>query len=170
MKTLDNILDELHKRKRFLVGVHPLDGIFDPKDWGNFYYTDELLDKFEKAVLTQDETALMYLKLISSEDGLNSKYTDILCRLLKADWYHGQEDITTMLEDIKDPASIDALYERALDIPENDDMRALARKCIWALLAINTPESIKKIELLAGLDDKYISNFAAVRLGWKKDH
>ncbi|ASZ11255.1 hypothetical protein KTO58_18915 [Chitinophaga pendula] len=169
MKTLDSIIDELNKLERFLIDAHPLDGIFDPEDWNKFYYTDELLEKFEQVMLMHDETMLMYLTLISSEDGLSNKYTDVLCRLLKASWHNSQEDITEMLGDIKDPASIDALYERALDIPENDDMRALARKCIWALLAINTPEAIKKIELLAALDDKYISNFAAVRLGWKED-
>ncbi|WP_222594656.1 hypothetical protein, partial [Sphingobacterium faecium] len=72
---------------------------------------------------------------VLSTDGADSDYTDILLQLLDEKWHISEEDIITVLELIKDPKSVNKLYEFALDVPDYDEMRAIAKKCIWALSA-----------------------------------
>jgi HEAT repeat protein len=69
-----------------------------------------------------------------------------------------------MLGEIKDPSSIEALYTRALDIPSYDDGRSIAKKCIWALVAIDTEGSWEKIKSLKALKDPVIDDFLKLYL------
>nr|WP_067059893.1 hypothetical protein [Mucilaginibacter sp. L294] len=84
--------------------------------------------------------------------------------LLDEKWHISEEDIVDILEMIKDPDSVDKLYEVAVDVPEYDEMRALAKKCMWALFAINSPKSVEKLFLLKELNDPIISENAEFQL------
>ncbi|UIR56451.1 HEAT repeat domain-containing protein [Sphingobacterium sp. SRCM116780] len=97
-------------------------------------------------------------------DGADRDYTNILLQLLDEKWHISEEDIVSVLELIKDPKSIDKLYEIAVNVPDYDDMRALAKKCMWALSDINTPEAIQKLELLSNSDDFIIKENALFQL------
>lgn len=84
-------------------------------------------------------------------------------------WHTKIEDIISLLEDIKDPKSIELLYKTAINVPDYDEMRSVAKKCLWALLAINTPEAMEKIYLLKRCDDVYIRDGAAMVLSKKEN-
>jgi hypothetical protein len=97
---------------------------------------------------------------------------DILCKLLQADWHMQHENIASALQKLKDPQCVEALYETALKqfaYLDYDESYALAVKCIWALKAIDTPEAIEKLELLAQSDNPIISKNARRRLGWDQE-
>ena len=104
------------------------------------------------------------LLIIASRDGLDKTYSPVLCKLLFEEWHFSQEDIVMMLEDIKDPNSIESLFNAALKIPGHDDGRSLAKKCIWTLKAINTKSAIEKIILLSHSDDEIIRKNAILNL------
>lgn len=136
------------------------------KDWGQiiknngFAHTDGLLQKIAIAKETKDSNLLEYTLAIAAKDGVNKRYSKILMQVLPEMWHHSSEDIVTLLEDIKDPASTEVLYNRALDVPDYDDGRALAKKCIWALGAINTAEARAKLLSLERMDDHIIAEAA----------
>jgi HEAT repeat protein len=52
------------------------------------------------------------------------------------------EYIVDVLAEIKDPESIDCLEQTIWWEPTWDDYRGLAKKAIWALSAIGTPEAL----------------------------
>ena len=113
-----------------------------------FRYTQDILQKISEAEANDDYWLLETLLSIASHDGLNKDDTRVLIHLLSQRWHHSHEDIAMMLEEIKDPSSVDSLYKRALDIPDYDDGRSMVKKCIWALVSINTDESWEKIKAI----------------------
>ncbi|MBN8851224.1 MAG: hypothetical protein BGO55_10025 [Sphingobacteriales bacterium 50-39] len=97
----------------------------------------------------------------------SKKYVEILCELLSASWHYRHEDIVTLLQGLKAPESVDALYEAALsrfDYLDYDDTYALARKCIHALGDIKTEYSKEKLRLLATSDVPIIKEKAEKQL------
>ena len=134
-----------------------------------FSYTDELLSNITLAQKNKDEYSLEDLLNIASRDGLDNRYTSILCQLLAQDWHHSQEDIAMMLKEIKDPQSITALYERATNFLDYDDGRSLSRKCIWALGAVGSDKAKEKLILLKNNSDPIVSEVAALELDSKFD-
>ncbi len=134
-----------------------------------FLYTAELLYEIEVAFKKKEDSLLEDLLAIAARDGLNHRYTSILCQMLKEDWHYCQEDIAMMLEEIRDPTSITPLYERAINFLDYDDGRSLSRKCIWALGAIGTSEAKEKLILLKEMDDPIISEVATLELHHKFD-
>jgi hypothetical protein len=97
----------------------------------------------------------------------SKKYVEILCKLLSASWHYKHEDIVTLLQGLKAPESVDALYEAALsrfDYLDYDDTYALARKCIHALGDVATEHSKEKLRLLATSDVPIIKEKAEKQL------
>jgi hypothetical protein len=119
-----------------------------------------LKENFEK----RDPVGLPHTLAIVYNDGADSDYTEVLLSLLDEDWHTSEEDIVGVLELIKDPKSIYKLYEIAVNIPDYDEMRALAKKCMWALSAINTTGSIDKLKLLQKYNDPIIKENATFQL------
>ena len=134
-----------------------------------FRYKKETLELLKEYVENRDGKSVSYLIAILYWDGADQDYTDLLLKLLDEDWHQSEEDIIEVLEIIKDPKSIDKLYEVAINIPDYDEMRAIAKKSIWALGAINTPEAIDKLNLLASMDDWIIKENAIDQLGYIKN-
>ena len=59
-----------------------------------------------------------------------------LTELISADWHQKHEDVVSVLDRLRDPAALPALYEATQWIPDYldyDESRALARKAIWAI-------------------------------------
>lgn len=86
------------------------------------------------------------LKLFRAADA------NVLCRLLREDWHEQHEDIASVLQKLKDPATVECLHYAATKqfaYLAYDDAHALAVKCLWALSAINTPAARAKLDLLA---------------------
>ena len=82
---------------------------------------------------------------------LDEKMDDILNQLLMCDWHMQHENIAMLLQRLKSPSSIEALYETAIkeyEYLEYDEAHALALKCIWALGDIGTELAKQKLQLL----------------------
>lgn len=127
-------------------------------------FKKETLSLLKENVKNEDQEGLETTLSVLFYDGADADYTDILLQLLDEKWHTSEEDIISVLELIKDPKSVDKLYEVALDVPDYDDMRAIAKKCMWALSAVNTPEAIQKLKLLEKVDDPIIKENATFQL------
>jgi len=127
-------------------------------------FKEETLSLLKENAANKNEKGLANTLAIIYNDGADSDYTDILLQLLDEEWHISEEDIISVLELIKDPKSVEKLYEVAINVPDYDDMRAVAKKCIWALSAINTAEAIEKLKLLEKIDDPIIKENAAFEL------
>lgn len=127
-------------------------------------FKNETLSLLKDVIIKKDAVELSNVIAVIYNDGADRDYTDILLSLFDEKWHTSEEDIVSVLELIRDPASIDKLYEVAINVPDYDDMRALAKKCMWALSAINTPEALKKLKLLQKSDDKIIKENATFQI------
>ncbi len=90
------------------------------------------------------------------------------CReLLSADWHYKHEDIAQLLGEIKDPASVDCLYEaatREYAYLDYDDTYQLARKCIKALSAIGSEAAVVRLRELSLQDNAMVAEYARKEL------
>lgn len=127
-------------------------------------FKEETLFLLKENVANKDDKGLANTLAVICNDGADRDYTDILLQLLDEKWHTSEEDIISVLELIKDPKSVDKLYEVALDVPDYDDMRAIAKKCMWVLSAINTSDAVQKLKMLAKSDDLIIKDNAAFQL------
>ena len=127
-------------------------------------FKEETLSLLKDSVTNKDDKGLANTLAVICNDGADRDYTDILLQLLDEKWHISEEDIISVLELIKDPKSVDKLYEVALDVPDYDDMRAIAKKCMWVLSAINTSEAVQKLNMLAKSDDLIIKDNATFQL------
>jgi hypothetical protein len=156
MRNLDQIMSALEGSTNTIPGEHPVESIFPKEERGKKLYTEDLIIKLNEAIQVADGKQIELLCLISGLDGIDKRFTAVFCKLLKEEWHYTHEDIVTMLAEIKDPSSVTCLFEMSLRIPNYDDARSLAKKCIWALRAIGTLEARTKLELLSKSDDKLI--------------
>jgi hypothetical protein len=69
-------------------------------------------------------------------------YTDVLCEVLGLREDLNNEDLVDTLAEIADPRSVECLREAMHWDPPWDEFGQLARKAVWALAAIATPEAM----------------------------
>jgi HEAT repeat protein len=124
----------------------------------------ENLKRLQKNILDEDATSLNKILLSLFKDGVDKDFTPLLLILIDSKWHTFEEDIVSLLEEVADPRATEKLYQIAVNIPDYDDMRALAKKCMWALRAINTKESIEKLTTLKNHNDEIISENAVFML------
>lgn len=128
---------------------------------GEKKYQTEILRLIDESVSQENEELLYRLFGAADRDGLDKTYTSVLCNLLKLDWHKGHEDIAEMLEAIKDPASIESLYNATFfEVDEETEARPLTIKCIYALNAINTREAKEKIKKLTTAKNSWVNQNA----------
>lgn len=99
--------------------------------------------------------------------GRSLKATPILCLLLARDDHEGHEDLADTLQDLRDPRSVECLFDRAnrrLPYLDYNDSSTLARRCAWALHDIGTSEAIAKLNALTRDPREEVSSEAADRL------
>lgn len=119
----------------------------------------------------EDVEYSLSLLLLNEEYSQTDKYVDILSALLNEKWHYKHEDIAVLLQGLKSPRSVDALYNAAVSKFEYlnyDDSYALARKCIHALGDINTEHSREKLKLLTTSDIQIIKEKAEKQLYFYK--
>lgn len=150
--------------KKLLKRTNYFDNYWDKFPEGEFRFKEETLYLMQKNIAEKDAQGLAHTLAVICNDGADREYTPFLLKLLDEKWHISEEDIVSVLEMIKDPESIDKLYETAVNIPEWDDMRGLAKKCMWALSAINTSEAINKLKMLQNSDDVIIKENATFQL------
>jgi HEAT repeat protein len=91
----------------------------------------------------------------------------LLLELAPADWHRKHEDVVSMLGKLRAPESVDALYLATQWVPEYlnyDESRALARKAVWALGGITTPQAEDALTRLLDKRDKDLDKAAAEQL------
>ena len=107
------------------------------------------------------------------ESGLSREFVPALVELLGKSWHYRHEDIVSVLQGLKDPRAVDALYEEAhseYEYLNYDDCFGLARKCTWALADIGTPEAKAKLHQLAQEDNQFVAEYAQKRLNnWEEE-
>jgi hypothetical protein len=103
------------------------------------------------------------LMLIQSDLAGIAVNTEVLCKLLLEPWHFHHEDIAMVLKEMKDPATVNCLFEAAqlrLEYLEYDDTYQLARKCIKALSSIDTDKAREKLEDLTHSEVVPIQEYA----------
>jgi hypothetical protein len=132
----------------------------------SFKYTDRIINLLEVAYQRKIVSNVELLIIAASADGVSSKYSGILCKLLKEDWHEKHEDIVMLLEDIKDPNTIDCIISVIYHkMPwDSDSYSSLGLKCIWALGAIGNKKAIEHLQELAKSDVGYIKDNALKQL------
>jgi len=129
---------------------------------------DLLLETFANAIYKKDAYLVEdIVVLLSSKYFTNSKFTTSLCELLLVNWHFKHEDIVSLLANIKDPNSVNYLYEAtklSLGYLEFDDTYQLARKCIKALAVIASNRAIDKLRLISNSDIEVIAGYAKKEL------
>jgi hypothetical protein len=110
---------------------------------------------------------------LSVSKGFSNRLSEILCKLLQADWHYKHEDIARILQGLKDPSTVDCLYSAAelqFDYLNYDDTFGFARKCTWALADIGTPEAKAKLQQLARSSNAFVAEYAQKRLNrWEQE-
>lgn len=127
------------------VNIYPV-GFEKLKDYPRKIITDAIKEKNAEDI----DYAFSLANIIHSNIELNVQE---ICSLLLMSGHSHHEDLANWLRDEapKDVMAIDALYQASflqLDYLKEDDFFELARKCLHALRAIGTPESIEKIKAI----------------------
>lgn len=92
------------------------------------------------------------LNLLSRFYKFNKDDVEFFCILLNYNWHFLHENIVFILQQLRAPKSIETLYQTAkkeYEYLDYDDSHSLARKCMFALGNIGTPEAIEKLKLLS---------------------
>ncbi len=91
----------------------------------------------------------------------------LLNALLAEDWHINHDEIVFILQELRDPRSIEALYQAAflrLEYMEYDDTYGIAANCCWALGDINTASADEKLRELATSENPIIADYAREQL------
>lgn len=98
------------------------------------------------------------------DDALGEK----LYMTLPERWHTQHENIASILQKLKLPESVEALYitaNKKYDYLEYDEFYALAVKCIWGLGDIGTKDAYEKLKILSKSDNEIIAENATKQLG-----
>ena len=123
--------------------------------------------ELERAMVERSSDDVSSLMLLVFHFKVSSRWAPILGRLLGEEWPYVHEDIAGLLQDIRDPGSVDCLFaaaEKQLPYLEYDDAHALGVKCIWALHDIGTEAARMRLEALLESNIGVIREAARKRL------
>ncbi len=123
------------------------------KFWtGNKTYKTENLQFLETAVTEKDPQKLKFSIAMAFCDGLDKDYSDIFYKIILETWHEEHEDIVDIVFDFKEERYCDALLKIALEDKIyrkfDDENESTLRKCVNALVAINTKKSKEILEKL----------------------
>lgn len=125
------------------------------------------LAMLQVAVREQDGHDAEYGLYLACCFGYSAEYVEVLCALAEASWHQWHEDVVNMLDELRDPASVDVLYRVALSrhpYRDYDEHEALGVKCVWALYKIGTEPAVERLVQLMGCDRPFTAQRAEKRL------
>lgn len=144
------------------------DNLFEKQDilekfWtGNGTYKTENIQFLESAVDEKDTQKLKFSIAMAFCDGLDKDYSDIFYKIILETWHEEHEDIVDIVFHFKEERYCEALLKIALEDKIyrkfDDENESTLRKCVYALLAINTKksnETLKKLILTKNPNVKY---------------
>lgn len=123
------------------------------KFWtSNKTYKAENLQFLESAAIDKDIQKLKFSIAMAFRDGLDKDYSDIFYKIILETWHEEHEDIVDIVCDFKEERYCDALLKITLEnkIYRKFDVEneSTLRKCVNALVAINTKKSKDILEKL----------------------
>ncbi len=125
------------------------------------------VDLLREAMVEQNADSVEMALVVLGRFGTPPAALDLLIQLANADWHRRHEDVAGFLQEMRDPASIEALVRLATWVPaylEYDDGRALARKAIWALGAVPGPVADAALTDLLRAESEYVRTQSAKQL------
>jgi hypothetical protein len=126
--------------------------MLDIFEYGKKKYKAEILKMFDIAVTDQDVIKLQFCIAAVCRDGIDIDYSDIFHKIILDTWHEEHEDIVDIVFDFKEERFCDALLKIALDQSTyrkfDDENESTLRKCVDALISINTKKSKDIIEYL----------------------
>ena len=135
--------------------------------------TDEIKSEMLKAIEARDAGALEEAITSAWRADLPAELAEDMAAALLMPWHERHEDLASALQRIRDPRTVDALFEAASArhaYLEYDEFFGLARKCTWALADIGTPEAKAHLLELARGANTTIAGYAQKRLdNWDEE-
>lgn len=136
--------------------------------------SDPALTVLRDAVARQDKDDLARaMLLVDPRETPDENLAPVLAHALEEPWHDLHEDIARMLQLYRDPRTVPALARAARSkhpYLASDDSHALARKCIWALAHVGTPEAQDRLRELAQDRDPEVAGYARRRLSrWDEE-
>jgi hypothetical protein len=133
----------------------------------------EIRRRLLDAVRAQNADAFELAVRLAFQAGLLSDVADIFSDAILLSWHHSHEDLASALQETKYRPAVDSLFKVALSRPdylEYDESFALARKSIWALADIGTPEAMERLRDLARSQNTVVAGYARKRLDrWREE-
>lgn len=110
-----------------------------------------LLDSLTAAVSAEDGAAFSAAFTLAHRRGYTVDLAPVLAAALFGEWHHRHEELAQALQQLREPASVDALFRAATQVLayKYDDGAAFARKCTWALADIGTDDARDRLRDLA---------------------
>lgn len=155
----------LRGMKDFLDGRESLESLLARFDVGVEDIPGRLVSQISRRDLSHD--SIWAWCQAAELFGRSQRLTGLLCHLVARDDHYAHEDLANTLQNLRDPATVEVLYDRAtrpLEYLAYNDSSALARKCIWALHDIGTSESIGRLSDLANDPREQVAGWAAGRI------
>jgi hypothetical protein len=123
------------------------------KFWtNNKTYKTENIQFLETAVINKDIQKLKFSIAMAFRDGLDKDYSDIFHNIILETWHEEHEDIVEIVCYFKEERYCEALLKIVLEDKIyrkfDDENESTLRKCINALVAINTKKSKDILEEL----------------------
>ena len=92
-------------------------------------------------------------------------YVPVLCSVLSRQLSEvNNEDVVSLLDDITDPRSVPFLVEAMWWTPDWDEYQQLAKKCVWALARIGTPDALEALRDAASVGSDILREEAQYEL------
>jgi len=112
----------------------------------NKKYKADILQMLEVAIAGQDTTKLQFCLAASSRDGLDKDYSNSFYKIILDTWHEEHEDLVDCVSNLNDERFCEPFFIIATDKSTyrkfDDELEATLRKCVHALIAINTSKSL----------------------------
>lgn len=114
----------------------------------------------EHALVERAGDEIGLLMVVGAHFGAWPEWAPVLGELLLADWHTQHEDIANTLQNLRQPGSVEALFQAAqakFDYRSYDEAESLGVRCLWALHDIGTPDAAARLRILAKHESKILS-------------
>lgn len=124
-----------------------------------------IIELLNESLLNKNGNVVDNLIYAAYKNEVTESYIEILCKLLdvREAWLYKHEDIATLLEKIKSPASVPCLYRLANDYGTSD-MHSIPLKAMWALREIGNLEAEESLSKLCQSSDERKAKIAKQQL------
>jgi hypothetical protein len=135
--------------------------------WADSMDVEEIKTQLLRAIEARDAEALEAAVTAAWHASLPVELAEGMAVALLMPWHKRHEDLAGALQRIRDPQTVDALFETASArhaYLAYDEFFGLARKCTWALADIGTPKAKAHLLKLAHESNTTIAGYAQKRL------